>query len=153
MHDLIAQEKGYALETHQVVLGSTHIPLPENSIDIVYSRLALHYSNPSDTINILNEIYRILKPQGIAFITVKSPDDINEMKFLRETAKEIDTNVFDDAGDIKSRYTHEQWKSFCSNLDFNNVLIGTYVEDLSGKIDKVKSGNSIFTLTELVLTK
>lgn len=108
----IAQQKalsqGFDLQTQQFDLEEGKIPLADNSVDIVYARLGLHYFTIEKTSQILHEVYRILKLGGQAFITIKSPDDQSEMAFLRKTAKEIEPNVYVDGGQCKSRFNIEQ---------------------------------------------
>ncbi len=148
-----ARDINLEIETHQVVLGNTPIPLEDNSVDIVYSRLAIHYFNQQTTSDILKEIHRILKQGGTAYISVKSPNDTAEMEFLKKTASEIDTNVFVDEGYIKSRYTLSQWESFIKPLGCSEFKVHDYIEDLTGRVDAVKSGNKSFVLTEIILRK
>lgn len=44
---------------------SSKLPFDDNSFDIVYSHLALHYFTDEKTREIFTEIHRVLKPQGI----------------------------------------------------------------------------------------
>ena len=46
-----------------------------NSFDIIYSHLSLHYFTDEDTTNIFNKIYNILKINGIFFVKCKSNKD------------------------------------------------------------------------------
>ena len=47
----------------------------DNSFDILYSRMCLHYLTDDELSLALNECYRILKPNGIFFIALKSAND------------------------------------------------------------------------------
>lgn len=49
--------------------------LPEESYDCIYARLSLHYFNDEDTKKIFNELYRILKKDGLIFLEVRSAKD------------------------------------------------------------------------------
>jgi len=51
------------------------IVFPNNSFDIVYAHLSLHYFNNETTDKIFNKIYDILKPDGYFFVKCKSTDD------------------------------------------------------------------------------
>ena len=46
-----------------------------NSFDIIYSHLSLHYFTDEDTTNIFNKIYDILKINGVFFVKCKSNKD------------------------------------------------------------------------------
>lgn len=137
----------------QTDFSEDSVPLEDNYVDIVYSRLAIHYFTKERTIEILKEIKRILKPGGKAYITVKSPDDKNEMNFLKETATEIEKNVFDDNGQIKSRYEIKEWEKMLHSIEVDNYSVQLYEEDLGGRKDIVKSGLDKFMLTEIIFTK
>ncbi len=53
------------------------LPFADNSFDIVYSHLGLHYLNKEGTEQLFREIYRILKPGGILaslFNTIDDPE-------------------------------------------------------------------------------
>ncbi len=140
------------LRTIKVVLGEEPIPLPAGSQDIAYSRLALHFFNKAKTKEVLKQIKTSLKPGGKAFITVKSPADTEEMKFLAQTAEEIEPGVFDDKGQIKNRFTQEEWQVILSEAGITNFSIKPYIEDISGRGDITKSGNTQLVLTEIEFT-
>ncbi len=148
-----ARIEGVQLETAQLTLGEQPFPFPSEIFNVVYSRLALHYFLPDKTSEILNEIYRVLKPGGITYITVKSPKDKEEMDFLISNALQLAENVFEEDGDIKSRYTVEQLNELIEKAGIASFEIKEYVENLSGRIDVVKSGNSKFILNEIILKK
>lgn len=48
---------------------------PDNSFDILYSRMCLHYLTDDELSVALSDCYRILKPNGIFFIALKSAND------------------------------------------------------------------------------
>lgn len=146
-------QKGVTLETKQVILPNETLPFLDETFDIVYSRLALHYFDEKDTSFILSEVYRVLKKSGKVYFTVKSPEDKNEMEFLKKTSKEISENVFTEEGEMKSRYTKDQWKKIVESTKFNKIDIHDYIEDLAGRVDSIKSGNKSFILTEIILEK
>ena len=47
----------------------------DNSFDVLYSRLCLHYLTDNELEVALNDCYRILKPKGVFFIALKSAND------------------------------------------------------------------------------
>ncbi len=70
---------------------SKKLPFKDNTFDIVYCHLGLHYFDDKTTKKIFKEIHRILKPQGIFASLFNSVDDpeIDNPKF-----KEIDKNYY-----------------------------------------------------------
>lgn len=142
------------LTIKQVDLSERSLPLDDNSVDCIYSRLALHYFLLDNTAKIFKEMYRALKNGGKAFITVKSLEDTDEMQYLRSTATEKEPGVFvDPDGTLKSRFTNEQWRTILKKAGISNYHVGTYLEDLTGRTDKTKSGNEKLLLTEIKFTK
>lgn len=137
----------------QADLGDHALPFEDNSLDIVYSRLSLQYFPREVTTLILKEIKRILRPGGVGFIAVKSPEDAKEMQFFRQTAREESQGVFIDNGQIKSRFSIKDWETMLQNARISQFTVRSFTEDMSNKIDEVKSGNSKFLLTEIKIVK
>ncbi len=144
-----AKNKDVNIKTEQVNIGKDPLPFEDSTFDIVYSRLVLHYFDKSTTSAIFSEINRILKKSGIAYITIKSPDDEKEMEYLKSNASEIEENVFLEEGDIKSRYSIEQLENILKEAGIENFEVIEYEEDLHGRVDKVKSGNKVLLLNEI----
>ena len=53
------------------------MPFKDNSFDIIIADLCLHYFRGNDTFRILNEIKRILTPNGYLIFRVNSINDVN----------------------------------------------------------------------------
>lgn len=67
------REKNPAIQAH---LGDIrHLDFPENSFDIIYAHLSLHYFDEETTKNIFAKKYKILKPGGMFFVKCKSTKD------------------------------------------------------------------------------
>ena len=148
-----AEEHHFPLTTMRVTLGEEPFMIPPKSYEVIYSRLALHYFNRITTVTIFKQMSEALAENGRAFITVKSPIDENEMNFLKKTAREGELGVFNDDGEIKSRYTEAQWAEILKEAGLTNYTISLYKENMKGKIDKVKSGSHTMLLTEIQFTK
>jgi hypothetical protein len=101
----------------------------------------------------MKQIYSKLKVGGTAFLTLKSPEDKQEMEFLKQSAKEIEAGVFNDEGQIKSRFTVDQLKEILKESGIESSEVTSYVEDLSGRTDVTKSGNVQLLLNEIRFTK
>jgi SAM-dependent methyltransferase len=144
-----------ALETIRHNFEDGAIPLPPESCGIVYSRLALHYFDSGTLSQLFAAIYRTLKPGSKAYLTLKSPDDKAEMEYLRSAAREIEKGVFDEDGHTKTRFTIEQLKRTLddANIPSTAYTIQKYHEDLGGRKDKVKSGNTKFLVNEIMISK
>jgi ubiquinone/menaquinone biosynthesis C-methylase UbiE len=152
-----AEEAGVAdaIDTTQVDLEEGRLPLETASFNVVFSRLALHYFNPETTTRLFSEVYRVLKPGGHAYLTVKSADDTKEMEYLRSTTTEESEGLFNENGFLKARYTVQLLGNFLktAGIDENNYSIQPYVEQLGGRKDVVRSGKSEFVLNEIEISK
>ncbi len=51
------------------------LKIKQNSIDVVYAHLSLHYFDNKTTKNIFNKIYRALRKNGLFFLKCKSTED------------------------------------------------------------------------------
>lgn len=152
-----AKKKGFAdkVKVYQADLGEGALPLATARFDVVYSRLALHYFKSDILQKLLTEIYKLLKPNGTAYITVKSPDDKAEMDYLVKQSVEVEDGVFDEGGYIKTRYSLQQLKDILSKagIPSSETSVDKYTEDLGGRKDKVKSGNTQLTVNQITLHK
>lgn len=73
---------------------SQPLPFNDNSFDIVYSHLAVHYFDKKITQQIFSEIYRVLKPNGIVALLTNSVSDpeYGTGKKLEEDFFELDAH-------------------------------------------------------------
>lgn len=152
-----AQERGLAEKFKAAQCDFTFgtLPLEDETYDVVYSRLALHYFDPKVTGQLFAEIYRILRPGGRTYLSLKSPDDAAEMAFLVTTAVEEETGLFNENGRLKSRYTIERLEEILADAGIpeDAYSVVSYVEKLGNDNDVVKSGNSEFVVNEVTLRK
>jgi ubiquinone/menaquinone biosynthesis C-methylase UbiE len=152
-----AKERNFVekINTAQCDFSFGKLPLEDETYDIVYSRLALHYFEPEVLAQLFAEIYRILRPGGRTYISLKSPDDAAEMTFLATTAIEQEEGVFNEKGRLKTRYTIERLKEILADSglpsDAYNVI--SYREKLGNDNDVVKSGNAEFIVNEVTIRK
>jgi ubiquinone/menaquinone biosynthesis C-methylase UbiE len=139
----------------QCDFSSAKLPLENDSYDIVYSRLALHYFPSQVLSRLFAEVYRILRQGGRTYLTLKSADDNAEMEFLTSTATEKEEGVFDDNGRIKTRYSIDKLEEILSSAGISKTdfQVKRYVEKLGNENDVVKSGNSEFIVNEITIHK
>jgi len=97
----------------QIVDLSKKMPFEDNSFDIVYSHMALHYFNHKETQKLFNEINRILKKDGI-FATLANT--INDPEV--QNSQKIEGEYFLSPVGIKKR--------FFSIGYFNKLIEGKY---------------------------
>lgn len=144
-----AQELSLAekLVTRQIDFGLHDLPIKENSVDVVYSRIALHYFESAHTKKIFKSIYSILKPGAKAYLTFKSPNDHAEMARLSKTATLFEPNVYIENGLIRSRFTIEQLQQMLHTCGIPNASVLEYHEQLG------ESGGHTLLLNEVIFTK
>ncbi|MBT4835062.1 class I SAM-dependent methyltransferase [Candidatus Woesearchaeota archaeon] len=69
----LGKEKGLKINAIQTDIRK--INLPDNSFDVIYAHLSLHYFNDEITTQIFEKLFRILKKDGVIFIKCKSIED------------------------------------------------------------------------------
>ena len=77
---------GLTFPIEKLDLGKGKLPYPDQSFEIVYANLSLHYFSDKITSELFAEIHRVLKPKGIfaaLFNTIEDPK-IKTMTFLRD---------------------------------------------------------------------
>lgn len=67
------------------------LPFEDNFTDIIICDLSLHYFTEEITLQILNEIRRVLKPNGMLFCRVNSINDVN---FGAGQGEEIEPHLY-----------------------------------------------------------
>lgn len=80
-------------------LAKGKLPFADNSFEIVYSSLSLHYFDEKTTQKLFNEIYRVLKPKGVLALLVNSMDDPEIKNF-----EKIDEYFYRDPLGLEKRY-------------------------------------------------
>ena len=72
--EIKTRSSGVAIKFEIVDVTKT-LPFADNSFDVVYSQLALHYFDDHMTHTIFKEIKRVLKPRGIVAVMVNATTD------------------------------------------------------------------------------
>ena len=100
-------EDKYPKQTWVVHDTEKRFPFSDNKFDIIFARLAIHYFSKESLSNILEDIHRMLKPNGTFFMMVKITNKGN-----------LDTG--------KKQYTEEEWINLVNvNFDINDINIET----------------------------
>lgn len=86
---------------------------PDNSFDVVYSNLALHYFNRQITQQIFDEILRVLNPEGIVAVSLNSTTDSEY-----GMGKEIEKDYFEiSPGESKRYFSVKTLKDFTGTFE------------------------------------
>jgi SAM-dependent methyltransferase len=106
-----------------------HLPFEDQSVDIVYAHLSLHYFDEETTWRIFNEIKRVLKPNGLLAFLVNS---INDPEYHIGKLLEEDFFVVDRA--TKRYFSIESTKKFTQNFQVSllDSLGQTYKDRAKG---------------------
>lgn len=84
--------------------------LATNTFDVVYARLSLHYFQDKTTKRIFEDIYRVLKPQGLVFFMCKSINDS-----LYGKGNKIESDMFENDGHIRHFFSESYTKNCLHN--------------------------------------
>lgn len=115
------------------------LPFYDNSIGLINANLSIHYFNMKDTMEIFNDIYRVLKPNGLFIGRVNS--DKNE-GYVKETTKEIEENFYYDYDRYYRLFNKEQFDIFTKG--WNIIVLN---ENITVRLDRKKA------LWEFILKK
>lgn len=105
------------------------LPFDDNSFDVVYSHLSLHYFDQGTTVSIFDDINRILKPGGIlAYFT----NSISDPEY--NTGKKLDDDYYEIEGEPKRYLSVETARRFAH--EFSPMLLDnngeTYKDSAKG---------------------
>ena len=115
------------------------LPFDDNSIGLINANLSIHYFNMETTIKIFNEIYRVLKPNGL-FIGRMNSDKNDE--YIKETTKEIEKDFYYDYGRYFRLFNKEQFDRLTKG--WRIIVLN---EDITVRLDRKKA------LWEFILEK
>ena len=119
------------LVTRQVDFGMHDLPLKDESVDVVYSRISLNYFGEKHTAKIFKDVSRILRRGGVSYITFKSPDDVEEMEFLKDNAVVYEPEVYIQGNQLRSRFSSNHLQEILQTADILGAKVTPYKEELS----------------------
>ena len=103
------------------------LPCQDNFTDLVICDLSLHYFTEKTTFKVLNEIKRVLKPNGLLIFRVNSIKDIN---YGAGKGKEIEPHLYKTAEGIYKRFFDlkdlEKFFKDWERLYINEETMGRY---------------------------
>lgn len=97
--DISEFSKEIATTEFKLVDMANPLPFDENSFDVVYSHLGIHYFDKARTIQLFSEIKNIIKTGGILAVLVNSTDDPEIVDY-----QEIEKDYYIDDVELKKRF-------------------------------------------------
>lgn len=94
------------------------LPFEDNKFDVVFANLSIHYFSNSDTKNLMNEIKRILKKDGLF---IGSVNGIQGLEFIKETAKKLDYHYYYNKGKYIRLFDVEDVKKYLNIFDIIKI--------------------------------
>ena len=95
----------------------------DNEFDIVFANLSIHFFNEEDTRKLLNEIHRILKPNGLFIGSVNST---SAYEFIKDRVTEIEKNYYASNGRNVRLFDESQFEKYFNKFD--KVVLNEVVE-------------------------
>ena len=125
------KEYGFSNRTDYTKGDASNMPFSDNTFDGVFTNGSLHeWSQPE---NIFNEIYRVLKPEGIYFISDLKRDMNFFIKcFMKAVTKPVEIRP-GLITSINAAYTSKEIQSILNNTNLKNSTVSS---DLMGIIIK-----------------
>lgn len=88
---------------------SKPLPFEDNSFDLVFANLSIHYFDKDTTVSLLKEIKRIIKNKGYFVGSVNSS---KTFKFIKDSAIELEKNYYFENGRNVRLWNQEQFDEF-----------------------------------------
>ena len=129
-------------------------PYADNLFDFVYSRLCLQYVNNDGMANAMSEIYRVLKPNGRAFIVVHTPDKLKDYPDAQhDEATGMTRHIR--RGQVRYRrfYTERELKKLASQYNFQVISTAKYMEQTCKDYERTIQNKFASEKVEIVLRK
>ena len=93
-------------------------PFEDNSAELIIADLSLHYFREKDTNRIINEIKRVLKPNGYLFFRINSTNSTEYKELIEKGEEQIESNLFFSNNMEKRFFSNEDIKKFFENWKF-----------------------------------
>mgnify|MGYP004643730651 CR=1 FL=1 len=100
----------------------------DNEFDIVFANLSIHFLSDENTRKLMNEIKRILKPNGIF---VGSVNSTKAYEFIKDHVIELEDNFYDSNGRTVRLFDEESFNKYF--VDYENIMLIENENDRFGK--------------------
>lgn len=100
----------------------------DNEFDIVFANLSIHFLSDENTVKLMNEIKRILKPNGIFVGCVNST---KAYEFIKDHVIELEDNFYDSNGRTVRLFDEESFNKYF--VDYENIMLIENENDRFGK--------------------
>jgi len=130
----------FDVELIQGTAGNTHLPIPDQSIDLIHSSGVLHHMADDDLMKAFSEFRRVLKPGGRLQVMVYNYDSIwlhlgAAYHWQIMLGKYSGNSVLDafrcstdgEACPISNCHQQEEWLSTCKTAGFSGVFRGASI--------------------------
>lgn len=107
-----------------LISDGSNIPLPDESVDVVYSNQLMEHIHPDDAIEQLQDIYRVLKPNGcylcITPNRINGPWDIS--RYFDNVARGLHLKEYTN-NELQSLFGHAGFRECVPYVGFRNSYI------------------------------
>lgn len=100
----------------------------DNEFDIVFANLSIHFLSDENTKNLLSEIKRILKPNGIFIGSVNST---KAYEFIKDHIIKLEDNYYDSNGRTVRLFDDKSFDKYF--IDFDKITLTEKESDRFGK--------------------
>ncbi len=94
------------------------LPFEDESFDIVFANLSIHFFSDADTKNLISEIKRVLKKDGLFIGSVNA---IQGLEVIKDTAKELEHHFYYYNDKYIRLFDVEDVKNYLSILDIKKI--------------------------------
>lgn len=89
------------------------LPFEDNKFDIVFASLSIHYFSDSDTKNLMSEVKRILKKDGLF---IGSVNGMQRLESIKDTAKVIEHHYYFNKGEYMRLFDISDIRKYLSDF-------------------------------------
>ncbi len=94
------------------------LPFPDNKFDIVFANFSIHYFSDLETKNLINEIKRVLKKDGLF---IGSVNGLGRLDYIKDKVKEIEHHYYLNNNEYMRLFDENDIKNYLN--DFNIIKI------------------------------
>ena len=140
---------------------SKKMPYKNNTFDVVYARLVLHYLTKQQLEASLKEVYRVLKPSGLFFVVVRNNKEweISDPKYIVSYDEKTNMTAHYEQQSFKNKImarqflSEEQLKEVLQKYNFKIKTCKSYKERLYRDYERTIKSKKPNSLTEVVAVK